>query len=283
MTIAEKKDFVKKNYSHFFHGRLKIYFSTADSKFNIEDLDKCIARLRRKNSFALKGFNQKLLSEELFTFTQTDNQMMKTHISGTWDKENTGEFKFIRKKGEEHVVLTGRWIPVNFHESTFQINDNEYFKSFLKIVNDYLSHCLEGWDECKTIVSLSIYTPANIVKLKDCISQDWEFYFQEMYDQRLKRPIRLSISKSNYMYHWLLNFINKEDYVEPMKQYYVTNTILEVSLDFIDRLKQALKVKNTVELKEFLKSNGIGKAGLCAFPVCKKGNYTYIENVDTKK
>ena len=282
MTIAEKKDFVKKNYNHFFHGDLKIYFSTADSKFNIEDLDKCIAKLRRKNSFALKGFNKKLLSEELFTFAQTGNQMMKTHISGAWDKKNTYEFKFIRGKGEEHIVLDGRWIPVNFHESTFQINDNEYFKSFLKIVNDYLSHCLEGWDECKTIISLSIYVPANIIKLKDCISQEWEFYFQEMYDQRFKKPIHLSISKSNYMYHWLLNFIGKEAKANP-EPYCMTNTVMAVSLDCISRLKQALKVKNTAELKDFFKSNEIYQSGLCTFPVCKKGNYTYIENVDTKE
>ena len=283
MTIAEekrrKKEFVNNNLLDFKHSEMLQIFWNSTPEFQVEDLYKCIKKLRTNDSFLCKNFNEKLSNEKWFTFSHCGRQMHETYIYGNWDKNNT--FVVNRKSGT--CVPTIR-IPVMFHMSVFHINQNEYIKSFLKILNDYLSFSIEGWKDALVSVSLEVTLPMSMIEKGNFINSRCVFFFQENLASCWERPIKIQIREEHPMYRWLCNFAVQKDHATP-KASPDRMQIITLTQDGFNQLKYELKVTTDMEAEEILcnrkdtfrKGYIIGKA---VFPISKKGNYSYVKQVE---
>jgi len=274
LTIAEekrrKKEFVNNNLLDFKHSEMLQIFWSSTPEFQVEDLYKCIKKLETNDSFLCKNFNEKLSNEKWFTFSHCGWEMHETVIYGNWDKNNT--FVVNRKSGIRVPTIR---IPVMFHESAYYTDENEYFKSFLKILNDYLSFSIEGWKDALVSVSLEVTLPRSMKEKYNLISRSCVFFFQENPTIFWERPIKIQIREEHPMYRWLCNFAVQKDQATP-KASHERIKIISLTPDGFNQLKYELKVTTDREVKEILCNDG-SLFGKTIFPISKKGNYSYVK------
>ena len=275
MTIAEKKEFVKNNLSGFKRCEMLQIFWNPNLEFQDEDLYKCIKKLRTKDSFLCKNFNEKLSNEKWFTFNYCELEMWDTFVHGNWDENN----KFVENHNSDTCVPTIK-IPVLFHESAYYTDENEYFKSFLKILNDYLSFSIKGWKDALVSVSLEATLPRSMKEKYNLISRSCVFFFQENPTTFWERPIKIQIMEEHPMYRWLCDFAVQKDQATP-KASQERIKIISLTPDGFNQLKYELKVTTDREVKEILCNDG-NLFGKTIFPISKKGNYSYIKQVEVK-
>ena len=285
MTQEEKNAFFAHNKTNFVMCMLKIFisFNPAMPLCVIQENDflKCLKTLRTKDSFKRKGFKKTLLHEELFTFKHTEIRMNKSEFFGSWD-EDGNLIEASSKETRQNVRAFD--VKVQF----VQCREHDFYRSFLKMFNDYFSFCMKDWDNLNKAVELWVYMPGNYERA--AFPEFFVYYTQQGHKKQAEQPINFHLHENNSKRACVEQFISSHSDEEcTLKASSYSSWIQYIfSTRAFERMRTYFKVIYNEHLAEVLfeenRKNGSRDFnfdffdGYYSFPVDCTKNYSYNEN-----
>lgn len=290
MTQEEKKAFFAHNKTNFVMCMLKIFisFNPAMPLCVIQENDflKCLKTLRTKDSFKRKGFKKTLLHEELFTFEHTESQINKVgYPTFSWD-ENGNLIEAYSDITKQNVRAFYIKIQLYYDKLNRFYQYRDFYRSFLKMFNDYFSFCMKDWDSLNKAVELWTYTPDN--NENDVFPKSFVYYTQQGHRKEVEQPINFYLHESNSKHACVDRFVSSHsDECASKVASYESWIHYNFSTGAFEKMRNYFKVICNEHLAEVLfeenGKNGNGDnlgslGGYYSFPVDCTKNYWYNEN-----